>query len=114
METNNLLGEGLVVPFEALAVLLQIEDGSALRLDLVDIEVVDAGNFVAGLGTLYAFPLLFVALLGGFLGLTQLVLNAEVVMTTLVLPELLQGLALEFCELERLFLDGHLGCQELV
>jgi len=61
METNDLFNKGLVVALQLLTVFLQVEDGSALRLDLVDVEVVNASNFVAGLGTLNVLFLLSVA-----------------------------------------------------
>lgn len=40
-------------------------------------------------------------------------LDAEIVVSTLVLPELLKGLSLEFAELELLLLDSHLLCHQL-
>ena len=41
-------------------------------------------------------------------------LDAEVVVSALVLPELLQGLSLELGELERLLLDGHRVSEQLI
>jgi len=42
------------------------------------------------------------------------VLDAEVVVTALVLPELLEGLAFEFAELKLLLLNGHVRTNELI
>ena len=41
-------------------------------------------------------------------------LDAEVVVTTLVLPELLEGLTFEFAELKLLLLNGHVCTNELI
>ncbi len=40
-------------------------------------------------------------------------LDAEIVVSTLVLPELLKGLSLEFAEFELLLLDSHCLCHQL-
>lgn len=41
-------------------------------------------------------------------------LDAEVVVASLVLPELFEWLALKFAELVRLLLDGHLSTEKSV
>jgi hypothetical protein len=89
VETYDFLHEGLVVAIETIAVPLQVQNGATLRFHFVDVQVVNAGNFVTGLGALNVLALLEVALFGGFLSGAQFVLNTEVVMAALVLPELL-------------------------
>ena len=88
MEAYDFLDEGLVVVREPLPVLLQVENGPALRFYLIDVQVVDPGDLVACLRSLHVFLLLDVALLRLLLGHSDLILDAEVVMSTLVLPEL--------------------------
>ena len=70
METNDLFAEGLIVAFKAVTVFLEIQDSSALGLDLVDVKVVDAGDFVASLSALHRLTLVEVSGLGGLLSLT--------------------------------------------
>ena len=67
VEAYYFLNKGLVITLESLTILLQIENGSALRFHLIDVEVVDASDLVTGLGTLNTFFLLSVSLLGGLL-----------------------------------------------
>ena len=114
VEADYFLNKGLVITLESLPILLQIENGSALRLHLIDVEVVDASDLITGLGTLNTFFFLSVSLLGGLLRHSEFVLDAEVVVTSLILPEFLEGLAFEFCEFEALLLDGHVGFDQLI
>lgn len=114
MQRNHLFDELFVVSLEALTVLLQVEDGSALRLHFVDVQVVDAGHFITGLGSLRHLFLFNSSLLLRLLSSAQLVLNAEIVVSTLVLPELFERLSLEFRELEWLLLNGHALRQQFI
>lgn len=100
MEADDFFDKGFVVTFEALSVFLQVQDGSALRLHLVNVQIVDAGDLVTGLSALHTFSLLNVSCLSGLLRLSELVLDAEVVVSALVLPELLKRLTFELGELE--------------
>ena len=97
MELEELTDEVLIIPRKLLSILLQVKDSASLALDLIDISVVGTGNFVRGTCTLSGTTL------AGFLGLTsqlllllnvsELGLNAELIVTTLLLPESLQFLA---------------------
>ena len=114
MEAYDLLNERLVVTIESLSVLFQVENGTTLRLDLINVEVVDASDLIARLRPLHILLLLRVALLGRLFGHSQFVLDAEVVMAALGTPELLQGFTLELCKLEALLLDGNRRRYQLV
>ena len=114
VEAYDLLDERLVVPIESLSVLFQVENGTTLRLDLINVEVVDASDLVARLRPLHILLLLRVALLGRLFGHSQFVLDAEVVVAALGTPELLQGFTLELCKLEALLLDGNRRRYQLV
>ena len=95
MEANDLLDKSLIVAFEPLSILFQVENGAALRLNLIDVEVVDASDLVASLRSLNIFLLFRITLLGLLFGHSQFVLDAEVIVTALSTPELLQILTLE-------------------
>ena len=114
VEAYDLLDERLVVTIESLSVLFQVENGTTLRLDLINVEVVDASDLVARLRPLHILLLLRVALLGRLFGHSQFVLDAEVVVAALGTPELLQGFTLELCKLEALLLDGNRRRYQLV
>ena len=83
MEADNLLHKCLVVAFESLTVLFQVENGATLRFNLIDVEVVDAGDLIASLRPFDMFLLFHIALLGLLFGHSQFVLDAEVVVTAL-------------------------------
>lgn len=96
---KELLDEVGVVSGELLAVLLEVEDCACLALYLVDVSVVYAGNFVAGALSLAALLVVTVAFLSLsrqlllLLNVSQLGLDAELIVTALLLPEGLQFLA---------------------
>ena len=114
VEAYDLLNERLIIAIESLSVLFQVENGTTLRLDLINVEVVDASDLVARLRPLHILLLLRVALLGRLFGHSQFVLDAEVVVAALGTPELLQGFTLELCKLEALLLDGNRRRYQLV
>ena len=114
VEAYDLLDECLIIAIESLSVLFQVENGTTLRLDLINVEVVDASDLVARLRPLHILLLLRVALLGRLFGHSQFVLDAEVVVAALGTPELLQGFTLELCKLEALLLDGNRRRYQLV
>ena len=114
MEANDFLDKGLVVSLEAFAVFFQVENGAALRLDLIDVEVVDAGDLIARFCPLHILLFLHISLFGLLFGHSQFVLDAEVVVTALSAPELLKILALELRKFEALLLDGHRRRNQLI
>ena len=114
MEAYDFLDEGLVVVREPLPVLLQVEYGPALRFYFIDVQVVDPSDLVAGLRSLYVLLLLDVALLRLLLGHSDLILDAEVVVSLMRRVELFQIFAFQFAELETLLLYLHSLRGELV
>ena len=114
VEAYDLFDECLIIAIESLSVLFQVENGTTLRLDLINVEVVDASDLVARLRPLHILLLLRVALLGRLFGHSQFVLDAEVVVAALGTPELLQGFTLELCKLEALLLDGNRRRYQLI
>jgi len=114
VEADDFLNECLIVAFKTVTIALEVQNRATLRLDLVEVEVVDAGDLVAGLRALHILALLEVSRLRSLLGLAKLVLDAEIVVTALVLPELLKGLTFEFAELVLLFFNGHFSFKDKV
>ena len=114
MEAYDFLDEGLVVVREPLPVLLQVENGPALRFYLIDVQVVDPGDLVACLRSLNVFLLLDVALLRLLFGHSDLILNAEIVVSLMRRVKLFQFFAFQLAELETLLLYLHRLRGELV
>ena len=98
VEADDLFDKCLVVSSKLIAIFLQVKDGSALGLYFIDIEVEDASDLVASLSALNILTLLKVALLCRLLCRSKLMLNAEVIVTALILPEALQWLAFKLAE----------------
>jgi hypothetical protein len=97
VELEELLDEVRIVASKFLTILLEVKDSTGLALYLVDIGVVNSGNLIAGTGTFTSFIVsITLSLLSSdlllLLNVTELWLNAELVMTTLLLPEGLQFL----------------------
>jgi len=100
MESEELSEELSIVAIDLFAVLLQVEDGATLRLNLLDVEVVNACNLVRSLCAFHSFPLFGGPRLHLFLGLAHFVLDAEVEVTALLLPKLLKVLSFGDVEFE--------------
>ena len=94
VETYDFLYEFRIISFQTVTVLLQIQDCPTLRLHLVYIKIVDTGDFIACLSTLYMFSFLEITLFRCFFCGAQFMLDAELVVASLILPELLQRLTL--------------------
>jgi len=94
--------------------LLQVENRTRLGLNLVNVEVIDSCDLKAGLGALHGFPLLLAADFLGLLGLSDFVLNAEVKMAAMLLPELFKVVALSRVELKIVLLNFHGLFEQLV
>lgn len=107
MEANDFLYEGLVVVLKSFPVLLQVQNGSTLRLHLIDVQVVDTGNFVASFGSFYVLLFLDISLLGLLFGHSYLILDAEVVVALVSCVELFEIFTLELTKLETLLLNLH-------
>ena len=105
MELQKFVQKLRIIAFNLLAVLLQVEDGTRLRLNLVDVEVVHARNLVRSLCALHSFALLLLASALGLLCLAHLILNAKGEVTTLLLPKVLEFLAFGALEFEVVVLD---------
>ena len=114
VEAYDLLDERFVIAVESLPVLFQIENGTTLRLYLINVEVVDASDLVACLRALHILLLLHVSHFSGLFGHSQFVLDAEVVVAALGTPELFQGFTLELRKFKALLLDGNRRRYQLV
>ena len=90
---KQLLDKLGVISSELLSILLKIEDCTSLALYFVDIAVVNACNFVASMLSLTSLLIITIAFLSLsrnlllFLNVSELRLDAELVVATLLLPE---------------------------
>ena len=103
VKLEDLLHEILVSLLQLLTIFLEVEDGSGLRLDLVDVHVVDSGNGVRlllSLGSLLPLGLSHFALV--FASKSKFGGDAVLEMASLLLPEIVEFLALGFSESEPL------------
>jgi len=114
VERKQFFDEFGVVAVQLLAVLLEVEDGPGLGLHLVQVQVVHSGNFVGSLRPLHRLALVHLSQLLSLFGYAQTVLDAELVVASLLLPELLQLFSLGQLEREGSLLNGQLGGAELV
>ena len=114
VERKQFFDEFGVVAVQLLAVLLEVEDGPGLGLHLVQVQVVHSGNFVGSLRPLHRLALVHLSQLLSLFGYAQTVLDAELVVASLLLPELLQLFSLSQLEREGSLLNGQLGGAELV
>lgn len=94
VELQQLLNEFGIVAFDGLSILLEVQNGSRLRLNLADVQVVDSSDLVGSLGTLDLLTLISLSSFLHLLGSTKSILNAELEVATLLLPEFLEVLAL--------------------
>jgi hypothetical protein len=90
MEFDNVLHELFIISTELFTVFLQVEDGSSLALDLVNVSVVDTSYFVTELRPLVLLSLVCLSGLCLLLDSSKSWLDTEVIVTTLLLPEALQ------------------------
>jgi len=115
VQLQQLFQELAIVARNLLAILNDVQNRPRLRLHLVDVEVELSGNLVGILGTLDVFlALVHLESLHLFLGKSEAVLDAELVVTALLLPELLELFALCCLKRERLILDSQLGRSKLI
>lgn len=96
------LHEVFVISSKGFSVLLEVQDGSGLRLYLIYISVDNSSNFILSnsLGLLSGSLLFLSGLLGNLLGLSELWSDTKLVVTSVLLPELLEWLSIKLRELK--------------
>ena len=115
MELQEFLQKFGIMTINQFTVFLNIQDGSRFWFYFVDIKVELAGYLVWVLGAFYIIFLSFD--LSGFdllFGKSESVLDAELVVTTLLLPEFFQFFSLCYGEHEWFLLNCHLFGSKLV
>ncbi len=99
MHLKKLLDEVRVISGQLFAILLEVKYCACLALNFVDVSVVDTGDFIArtlSLPALIIITITFLRLSRQFLLLfdvSELRLDAELIVTALFLPEGLEFLA---------------------
>lgn len=105
MELKQFFDELLVVAVYSLAVLLEVQNSSGLGLNFINIMVEHSCDLIGVLSSLDLLHLLSLPDFLRLLGASESVLNAEGVVTAMLLPKLLEVLAFSYLELEVPILD---------
>lgn len=98
MELQQLFQEITVVSFNLLAVLLQIEDSATLWFNFIDVEVVNTCDFVWVFCSFHILTLLLLAGARLFFAGADFILDAEVEVATVFLPELFEVFTFGFLD----------------
>ena len=106
VELEDLLEELGICLRQLITVLHVIQDGPCLRLDLIDVHVVDAGNRVGSLLLLYLLLALLILILHAvLLRQSHFGRRAVVKVASVLLPEVIQFLSLNFRKIKFLAAD---------